>query len=282
MKELIQQLFNIEVKNIRIIGEGLDSVAYVVNDDYIFKKSKHVKAKQDMKKEVMVLKYLEGKLPLKIPIIEYYDESNSICGYKMIDGDILTPNIYKKMSDAEQNVLALDIANFLKKLHSLDLPIIDDLEIDVVLDYQNDYEILKKRIYDKISLGAREYIDRLFNRILNDERIIKCDKVLCHNDLSCNHMIMKDHKLVGIIDFGDVAITDKDREFVYLLEDSSEELGHEFGLKVINYYGYVDKDTVLLKADLNEEYYPLEQIIWGLENNDSELYNNGLNAIKNK
>ena len=52
-------------------------------------------------------------------------------------------------------------------------------------------------------------------------------KVLCHSDLSCNHILVKDNKLSGIIDFGDVAITDADKDFVYLLEQCDEEMFNE-------------------------------------------------------
>jgi aminoglycoside/choline kinase family phosphotransferase len=74
---------------------------------------------------------------------------------------------------------------------------------------------------------------------------------------------MRDNKAVGIIDFGDVAITDRDKDFVYLLEDSAEEIGREFGLRVLECYNHPDKDIPILKADLNEEYYPIELILGG-------------------
>ena len=103
-----------------------------------------------MKKEISVLRYLEGKLPLEIPRIEFYDADVNICGYKEIKGTILTPEMYSSMNNEEQKQLAKDIANFLIQLHALPLPEIDDLELDVIEDYKNDYEALKSMIYDKI------------------------------------------------------------------------------------------------------------------------------------
>ena len=70
--------------------------------------------------------------------------------------------------------------------------------------------------------------------------------------------------------------------FVYLLEDSSEEIGREFGLKVLGYYNHPNKDIAILKADLNKEYYPIEQILGGESKGLEDLYNRGLNTIKNK
>lgn len=205
---LISTKFNININTIKLIGEGLDSKAYLVNDEYIFKKSKHREAAENMKKEIQVLNYLDGKLSLKIPKIELYDEENSLCGYKQIKGQILTPGMFQAMTKEEQDELAEDIAQFLEELHSVPLPNINGLEINVLEDYQNDYTALKERV--------------------------------------------------------------------------SEEIGREFGIKVLEYYNHPNKDIAILKADLNKEYYPIEQILGGESKGLGDLYNRGLNTIKNK
>ena len=104
-------------------------------------------------------------------------------------------------------------------------------------------------------------------------------KALCHNDLSCNHIIIKNNRVIGIIDFGDASVTDRDKDFIYLLEDSREELGREFGLKVLEYYHHPNKELPILKADLNEEYYPIELILVGQAMRSENMYNKGLNKI---
>lgn len=75
---LISTKFNININNIKLIGEGVDSKAYLVNNEYIFKISKHQEAAGNMKKEIQVLNYLDGKLSLKIPKIEFYNENYKI------------------------------------------------------------------------------------------------------------------------------------------------------------------------------------------------------------
>ena len=76
-----------------------------------------------------------------------------------------------------------------------------------------------------------------------------------------------------------LALTNDD---LLLGEDSSEEIGREFGLKVLDYYNHPNKDIAILKADLNKEYYPIEQILGGESKGLGDLYNRGLNTIKNK
>ena len=281
IKEIIENEFGMDVTNISVLGQGLDSIAYRVNDEYIFKMSKHNEARENLKKEIKVLNYLKGKLSLQIPTIEFYSEKYSVCGYKEINGEKLTKEMYDSMSTEEQEDLAHSLAQFLMELHSLPIPDIEDLELNVIEDYRSDYESLKKLIYDDIPKKSQEYLDSLFRRILSDERITMYERALCHNDLSCNHIIMQNNRVVGIIDFGDVAVTDRDKDFIYLLENSSEELGRDFGLKVLDYYNHPNKDIAVLKSDLNDEYYPIEQILGGQAKELKEMYNEGLNKIKN-
>ena len=281
IKEILEREFGLMVYDIFVLGQGLDSIAYLVNDEYIFKQSKHDEARINLKKEIQALNYLKGKVTLQIPNIEYYSEEYGVCGYREIKGEKLSSDIYKKMNDDEKDKLAQDIALFLGEMHSTPLPNIDELEVNVIDDYKSDYDTLREIIYNKIPDSSKEYIDNLYKRIFDDERISQYVKALCHNDLSCNHIIIQNNKVVGIIDFGDVAITDRDKDFVYLLEDSSEEIGREFGLSVLKYYNHPNKDIAILKANLNDEYYPIEQILGGQAKDLDNMYTAGLNKIIN-
>ncbi len=83
---------------------------------------------------------------MQIPDIEYYSEKHGVCGYKEIKGDKLTPGIYKNMSDAEKDNLVQDIAFFLREMHSIPLPDIDELELNVI---DEDIAILKADLNDE-------------------------------------------------------------------------------------------------------------------------------------
>lgn len=281
MREMIEKEFGLIVHNMIVLGQGFDSTAYLVNNEYIFKQSKHDEARNNLKREIRVLNYLKGKITLQIPDIEYYSQEYSICGYKEIKGNKLSPDIYNSFSDDEKDALAQDIALFLREMHAIPLPDIDGLELHVIDDYRSDYETLRETVYDKIPDKSKRYIDDLYKRILNDKRISQYDKALCHNDLSCNHILIQDNKAVGIIDFGDAAVTDRDKDFVYLLEESSEEIGRDFGIKVLEYYQHPNKELPILKADLNEEYYPIEQILGGQAMKLDDMYNKELNKMIN-
>lgn len=41
IREMIEKEFGLIVQNMIVLGQGLDSTAYLVNNEYIFKQSKH-------------------------------------------------------------------------------------------------------------------------------------------------------------------------------------------------------------------------------------------------
>ena len=49
----------------------------------------------------------------------------------------------------------------------------------------------------------------------------------------------------------------------------------------MDYYGHPDKESVVMKADLNEEYYPIEQILGGQAKELDDMYNEGLSKLMN-
>ena len=59
MKDIIEQEFDLIVQSVIILGQGLDSVAYLVNNEYVFKQSKHAGARINLRREVRVLNYLK-------------------------------------------------------------------------------------------------------------------------------------------------------------------------------------------------------------------------------
>ena len=78
-------------------------------------------------------------------------------------------------------------------------------------------------------------------------------------------LIDNNKKLVGIIDFGDSGIIDEYCDFIYLLEDSEEEIGKDFGEDILQLYGDIDINKAKEYQDIVEMYYPIETIIYGIK-----------------
>ena len=88
--------------------------------------------------------------------------------------------------------------------------------------------------------------------------------------------------MTGIIDFGDSGIIDEYCDFIYLLEDSSEEIGKDFGEDILKLYGDIDIRKAKEYQDVVEEYYPIETIIYGIKNNRNDYIEKGRKILNER
>ena len=283
VRKILEEKFSISIDSIRQIGEGYDSKAYLINDEYIFKIKFSANKKKGYEKEKAIYDFLNRNLntDIKIPNVEYsyISDEISILGYKEIKGKFLNPKLYSTLSQEEKNQLKKDIANFLRLMHDLDYSKISSYTVDNKQNVLEEYQLLRDTIYDSLTDIEKQYIESFMQR-LNSTDIFDGKMCLCHNDFSCNHLLLDDNnRLCGIIDFGDSGIIDEYCDFIYLLEDSEEELGHEFGEDVLKLYGSIDIEKAKEYQDIVEQYYPIETIIYGIKNNKQDFVDKGRKEI---
>ena len=191
IKLLLEDTFNnLTIERINIIGQGHDSIAYLVNDEYIFKMKLSANKKESYMKEKSILDYLNKylKTNIKIPRIDYANITDelSIMGYKKIKGNFFNPAIYNKMTTVEKDNLKKDIVNFLKSMHSLDYSEINNYAIDNKKKCLEEYELLEQTIYNELTSKEKEYVENFYKRLYTTT-IFDDKKCICHNDFSCNH-----------------------------------------------------------------------------------------------
>lgn len=280
-KYLIEKYIDIRIYNMQLLGSGDDSVAYLINDKYVFKIRYNVLKKFAYKKEKDICDFLNKKIQcdIKFPNILYFYSSDDceILGYEQIKGTILTPSMYNSMTIDEQDKLKEDISIFLKIIHSLDYSELNDYIIDN-----------KKRLIEmcdfvlcNIELNSFEnkYISNYKNKVV-ESNLFNYNICFCHNDLSCKHMMIDNNKrLCGIIDFGDSGVTDEYCDFLYLLEDSEEEISSQFGEDIIKLYGKIDVTKTKQFQLLMELSYPIELIYYGYNNNITDYIVKGRELI---
>ncbi|HEF9843979.1 TPA: APH(2'')-Ia/If/Ih family aminoglycoside O-phosphotransferase [Campylobacter coli] len=286
IKNILEKKFNIEINSLDLIGEGYDSKAYLVNGEYIFKVKYSANKKKGYEKEKSIYEFLNQNLVtnIKVPNIEYsyISDEISILGYKQIKGTFLTPEIYSTMSTEEQELLKKDIAYFLRQMHDLDYTDINSYAIDNKQNVLEEYQLLKTTIYNSLTDIEKQYIENFMQR-LNSTTIFDGKKCLCHNDFSSNHLLLdENNRLCGIIDFGDSGIIDEYCDFIYLLEDSEEEIGPNFGEDILRLYGNIDIEKAKEYQDVVEQYYPIETIVYGIKNNRPDFIEKGRKEIYNR
>jgi aminoglycoside 2''-phosphotransferase len=289
---LNNNLKNFTVNDINYLNSGNDCDAFCVNNNYVFKFPKNIKASENLLKEFDILNELKHKLPLEIPdavfLCRTYTPSDyfnyNFIGCTKIKGKALTPEIFNSLSEKVQDNIIYDLASFLKELHNIKInEKLNNYIDDVPLKYKNDQKKIKNLIYEYLNTHQQECIENMYNKIYDDNDFFNYKPCVIHNDLSSDHIFYDDksNKISGIIDFGDARIGDADNDFMCLLEDG-EEYGQKFGLKVLEYYNHKNIKVVLKKFNFRELYWSFEKVLYGYEYSLDDYYNEGLKEIKEK
>lgn len=286
LKKKIEEKFSFVVNKIEYLGGGVDSNAYLVNNDYVFKIGISENSKIDYKNQKIFSDfYKENKINnIEIPNIEFYYNADNIrmVGYKIVEGDLINRNIYDSMNKKEQEKFCKDVASFLKRLHDFNIGKIDLEKIDMREKMLKEVELIKKTIYNSLSENEKKYIDRFKNRLISSN-VFNCRKCICHIDFNPDHILIdENHKFKGVIDWGGTAIVCEYAEFPYLLSDGEDELGRDVGLKILEYYGDIDLDKTIEYCNIHRMEYPITELVYGIENDNIEKIQFGKKIILKK
>lgn len=287
VKIIINEQFpDLAIHTIKKLGEGMDSVAYLINEGYVFKFPKRKDVSENLLKEYRVLKQIAGQLPLAVPDPRYFGNPCEtfpyyFMGYPKIPGVFLTEERYQQLSSSQKENVAKDLAHFLKSLHATQLKeFVPDLEQDMRKNFTYEAEQIKKLIAPALEEPQLQEISAEFDKAISDTELFADKQCLCHHDLSGDHLLMdaQSGRLLGVIDFGDVALTDADYDFYYLLTEYDG-----LGERVLHYYGHPNPARVIKKANFHEKFYdPFQEVSMGAAFGLDELAEEALQRIKNR
>ncbi len=207
---------NFNIKSVKALKAGWDNFVVEVNKEYIFRFPKNKDFSLD--KEIKILKRLQDKVTLEIPVYEYIGKSSMFVGYKKIVGSPLSLNAIKSLDGKSRGLLEKDIATFLYEFHSA-LPIgkIKSLGLKKDSHYWRPL-VIKKNVIGKLkNQDLSDFIEMILGRYLT-MNLDGSSLVVAYNDLHGNNLAFnkKKKRLRGVFDFSDVAIENVAREFCSL------------------------------------------------------------------
>ena len=247
--KLIQKEFpGFTISSIKKTGEGDNSKAFIINENYIFRFPKREEVKQQIKREIAILPKIKSLLNLQIPQFEFVSPEINFVGYKIIPGTPLTFKIYNSLNKKQQTSIQQSLANFLSQLHHIDSSIFADCHLetmDIKEEYSDNFKKAQKFIYPLISKSKQKIISQLFTEYLNNPENFNYAPALIHNDFSKDHILFDtvNKEITGIIDFGDIALGDPDYDLMYLLD----EFGDNFLKGILKIYKPKNKKESLRK-----------------------------------
>ncbi|AXA33848.1 phosphotransferase family protein [Francisella adeliensis] len=201
---------NIEINDIKLLGEGWDNTTWIVNNNLCFRFPKHDEAAILLSNEINILSKCIRSKQIRVPYPKYICSSPKLFEYNFYAHDYISGLTAdnSKLNRNDRINIAENLAIFLKELHNF--PIDKCVELGIKKDqsdrlgFKRRYLELKERIDYLIGNNLLGDCSKIEHFYINNMNINISDIVrLCHGDLYAKHLIIDNKNLYGVIDWGD-------------------------------------------------------------------------------
>jgi len=203
------------------VDAGWDYKVLIVDDAWVMRWPRHRLAVEEIEQEVELLPVLAPLLPVEVPQFEYVCREPWLVAYRFIRGDAL---------------LAEDpdgVRTFLDALHAVDVGAVPARRPDWLEEYREQAEEFRRVVLPLLDPDERPRGEALLAEV---ETLTDFRPSLTHSDLGPEHLLVRDEKLVGVIDWGDARIGDPAIDYAWLLNgpfsdwDVDDELRRRAGI----------------------------------------------------
>jgi len=220
----------------------------ILDEKIVFRTSKDVRDRYELKTEIGLLAYLRKKVDIGIPEYKYITRDKTLAGYDILPGKELTPARFRRLMKEEKQTVARQLAHFISILHATPKSVINKYHVRIQ-NYHKEFTSFVRNIKVLLfpRLRKREIKTTiLFLNELKNEIGRKFPRTLVHQDLGDIHILWdKKNKQINIIDFSDRSYGDPAIDFTGLLEYETA-----FTRRVYRLYKGKKDDRMLIRSKL--------------------------------
>ncbi len=200
--ELIARALGSPPRTIATIHDGYDFEVAIVDEEWVFRFPRRPGVEEALLLEIAVLPALAPALPVGIPSFEYVSRDPLFVGYRLIRGRPLVDE------DAEA------VRAFLEALHTYDVSYLPLERRDWVETCREQCAEFERLVFPVLDVDRRADAKRLFGEV---ETLVDFKPSLIHGDLGPEHLLVRDRRLAGVIDWGDMRVGDPALDYAWLL-----------------------------------------------------------------
>jgi aminoglycoside phosphotransferase (APT) family kinase protein len=184
------------------IDEGYDFHVVVVDDEWIFRFPRRAGVEAALETEIELLPTIAPALPVPVPSFEYVSREPLFVGYRLLRG---TPLVDED---------AGGVRAFLDALHALDPSGLPVERAGWIAVYEKQCAEFERLVLPLLGSDDRVRSKRLFEEV---ETLVGFEPALLHADLGPAHLLVRDGRLAGVIDWGDARVGDPALDYAWLL-----------------------------------------------------------------
>ena len=260
------------VNSIATNREGLLNDVVIINGELIFRFPKHEYGLRHLKDEARLLRLLQNYITLRIPSPLY--ETDDCLAYRMIPGETLRRDMLMRLSESDQQVIADQLAQFLKELHGIPINEIADFEVplaDALMKYEgwvNVYERIRVKVFSLLMPHVRDWVTEHFESHLADRSNFEYEMRMVDTDIPPYHIMFdgRTRRINGIIDFGCAGLGDPAIDFGVIIYNYGESFVDRF------YKGYPEAEVYLKRARFYAGAHEVRWLLTGIERDDTKWF----------
>ena len=187
---------------LRELDEGWDFKVLVIDEAWVVRWPRHRLAVEEIEREVELLPVLAPLLPIEVPRFEYVSREPWLVAYRFIHGEPL-------VAEDPDGVRA-----FLAALHAVDVDAVPAPRPDWLETYRGQADEFRRVVLPLLDADQRSPGEALLAEV---ETLTGFRPALTHSDLGPTHLLVRDGRLAGVIDWGDARVGDPALDYAWLL-----------------------------------------------------------------
>jgi aminoglycoside phosphotransferase (APT) family kinase protein len=184
------------------IDDGYDFEVAIVDEEWVFRFPRRAGVEEALEVEIVLLPALAPALPVEVPGFQHVWREPLFVGYRLIRGEPLVDE------DAD------GVRAFLEALHAFDPLELPVERPDWVEAYRRQCAEFERLVLPLLDRDRRPEATRLFG---DTETLVDFTPVLLHADLGPEHLLVREGRLAGVIDWGDTRLGDPALDYAWLL-----------------------------------------------------------------
>lgn len=180
--------------------DGFDFKVVLVDDRWVIRIPRREQVLSALEQEIVLLPELEAALPVAVPHFEHISHDPPFVVYPLIRG---TPLI-----DEDPD----GVRRFLESLHRVQTDALPPT--DWIASYIEQCAKFAELVLPLLNPDERSRAQALFAEV---ETLTGFDPCVTHSDLGAEHLLVRDGRLVGVIDWGDARLGDPALDYSWLL-----------------------------------------------------------------
>jgi aminoglycoside phosphotransferase (APT) family kinase protein len=238
---------------LREVDEGWDFKVLILDGEWVLRIPRVAQAATKLAKEVDLLPVLEPVLPVEIPRFTYVSQEPPFVVYPLIDGAPL------RDEDPE------GVRAFLEALHSFDPTGLDVPRPDWVEAWREQADEFRRVVSPLLDRDEQSRGEALLREV---ETLTGFTPVLTHCDVEPPHLLVRDGRLVGVIDWAGARIGDPALDYGRLLHGPFPD--------------WEVDDELRRRARIYHELGPWFEVDYGLRTDQPEWVRTGLAGIRSR